>query len=368
MKKRILYLIPHLQNQGPVIQLLSLLRHLNFTEFEPTIATVFPERENSMLDQFANLGIRVACGNAGRWQILSQKEIIQKAIEQTEPDIIHSCSVITDSICASLKLHHPLMITLHNNIYEDVAVQYGKLIGGYLVKQEKKAISKATTVVPCSKTLGRQYRKIIHREYVPIPNGIETDQWMERPALSGKELREKLKLPQDRFILLSTGKLIERKKPITVIEAFVSAKLQKAILVMLGDGDLADQCKAAANEDVVFPGRVQNVKEYLYAADLLISASSAEGLPYAILEAECTGIRMILSDIPQHREAMGENAEKIRFFPVGNQEELKRLIRIEAGGGSYRNRYDTGRISAQAMAEKYMEEYRKMTGTWTKDY
>ena len=297
------------------------------------------------------------CGNLKKWQILSQQRLISDAIKKTDPDIVHSCSTITDGICASLDIEKPFIITLHNNIYEDVVVQYGKVIGGYLCQKEKKAILKANCVVPCSNTLKRQYEKLIPRQYEAIPNGIETEKWLNDTGLDKNGLRERLKLPKDKYIIISTGALIERKNPLTIIEAFKEANLQDAVLLVLGDGVLEDQCKAAANDAVIFTGRVSNVKEYLYAADLLVSASSAEGLPYAILEAECTGIPMILSDIPQHREALGENIGKINYFGVSDIDKIKALMRLETSNRFNRVDYNTEKISAQTMAQKYMIEY-----------
>ena len=215
-------------------------------------------------------------------------------------------------------------------------------------------------MIPCSETLGRQYKEIIPREYTPIPNGIESDNWKNDSCLSRDELREKLGLPKEKYIIISTGALIERKRPFTVIEAFKKADLNGSILLMLGNGDLATQCKQMANHDVIFTGRVNNVKDYLYASDLMISASSAEGLPYAILEAECTGIRMILSDIPQHREALGENSEKVSFFPVDREERIVELFRTEVERGKCREFYNIDMITAQAMAEKYMKVYSRV--------
>lgn len=358
-KKKILYLIPHLQNQGPVAQLYSLVKNIDQEEFSLVVATVFPERENSMVNQFREMGVEVICGNLKKWQILSQQRLISNVIKKTDPDIVHSCSTITDGICASLDIEKPFIITLHNNIYEDVVVQYGKVIGGYLCQKEKKAILKANCVVPCSNTLKRQYEKLIPRQYEAIPNGIETEKWLNDTGLDKYGLREKLKLPKDKYIIISTGALIERKNPLTVIEAFKEAALKDAVLLILGDGVLMGQCKEAANDNVIFTGRVSNVKEYLYAADLLVSASSAEGLPYAILEAECTGIPMILSDIPQHREAVGENAGLIDFFSSGDKKRIVELINI------YRRNnetvfYNVEGITAKSMAYKYMYQYKDM--------
>ena len=352
---RVLYLIPHLQNQGPVIQLYSLIKNLDLDQISPFILTIFPERENSMVEKFRSLKVQVICGNLKKWQIYSQIRLITETAKKIEPDVIHSCSTITDGLCASVSFKQPLIITLHNNMYEDVVVQYGKLLGGYLCWREKKGIIKADCVVTCSKTLMNQYKKIIPREYVAIPNGIETNLWTNDTELDKKGLRKKLGLPINKYIIVSTGTLIERKNPLMVIEAFKNANMEDALLLIIGNGVLMDKCKEIANENVMFTGRINNVKEYLYASDLLISASSAEGLPYAILEAQCTGIPMILSDIPQHREALGRNIGKVRFFEVGDKHKIVKLIKIRQGNSMVE--YSIDEITAKSMADRYMHQY-----------
>ena len=357
MKRRILYLIPHLQNQGPVMQLYALVSNIDVEQYDLIIATFFPERTNSMLKQFLKLGITVECGENSKWNVYSQIQTVKRVIEKYDPSIIHSCSTVTDCICASISCRKPLVITLHNNVYEDVRVQYGFLIGSFLCKKEMKAIQKADRVVPCSRTLYEQYTSLVPRTYDPIPNGIEISKWRMDSFVSSDILREKLNLPKDKFIFLSTGALIERKRPLTVIEAFCNVKLDNAILLILGDGDLSSRCKQYANQNVIFAGRVSNVKEYLYAADVFISASCAEGLPYAILEAECTGIRMLLSDIPQHREAINRNIDEVGFFPVDDSMELERLMKCEINNGKGRLEYDLEEISAEYMSERYLNVY-----------
>lgn len=358
-KIKILYLIPHLQNQGPVAQLYSLIKNIKQEEFALFILTVFPERDNSMIDQFRGLGVEVICGDLKKWQIISQKKLVLDVMKRIKPDLVHSCSTITDGLCASINLNVPLIITLHNFIYEDVVIQYGKVIGGYLCRQEKKAIIKADCVIPCSNTLKKQYEALIPRKYVAIPNGIDTEKWNNDSGLDKKGLRAKLGLPTDNYIIVSTGALIERKNPLLVINAFKEAEFHDAILVILGDGVLMDKCKGAANDRVIFTGRVNNVKDYLYAADVLISASRSEGLPYAILEAECTGIPMILSDIPQHREALGEDSINVNFFNVGDKKRIIELMK-DCKNNNKKTLYNIEKITAKTMARKYMYQYREI--------
>ena len=68
---------------------------------------------------------------------------------------------------------------------------------------------------------------------------------------------------------------------------------------------------------------------------------------------------MILSDIPQHREALGANAKKVSFFPVDGEDQIVELMKQEVSKGKCREVYDISKISAQVMTNRYMEVYKR---------
>lgn len=73
-------------------------------------------------------------------------------------------------------------------------------------------------------------------------------------------------------------------------------------LVIVGDGSLRGDLEARCAEydlkigsDVIFTGLVDNVGAYLQAMDVLGLPLYFEGFPLATLEAQCTGLRCIVS-------------------------------------------------------------------------
>lgn len=78
-------------------------------------------------------------------------------------------------------------------------------------------------------------------------------------------------------------------------------------LVLAGEGDLLDNCKALAKESnvygrVEFLGYVQNVPELLEKADIAVSSSRSEGLPFNIIEAMAAGLPIVASDVKGNRD------------------------------------------------------------------
>lgn len=114
------------------------------------------------------------------------------------------------------------------------------------------------------------------------------------------------------FTVLSIGRLIKIKNPLTVLSAFHQSAIPGSHLAFIGDGELASTLNLKTSEfhlnnQVKFPGLIprNDVYQALANADLFVSTSYGEGLPIAALEAMACRCPVILSDIQPHRELAG---------------------------------------------------------------
>ena len=114
------------------------------------------------------------------------------------------------------------------------------------------------------------------------------------------------------------------------------------------------------NRNIFLPGEVSNVISYFRAADLFVSASCAEGMPNAVLEALATGLPVILSNIPAHREILEVCPDAGWLYTLGDQTALCKLL------DHVTNTAEIGRIargsaedhfSARSMSEAYQQLY-----------
>ena len=48
--------------------------------------------------------------------------------------------------------------------------------------------------------------------------------------------------------------------------------------------------------NIVFLGNIDNVNDYLSASDIFVIPSTHEGYPFALIEAQCSGLPCIVSD------------------------------------------------------------------------
>ena len=92
-------------------------------------------------------------------------------------------------------------------------------------------------------------------------------------------------------------------------------------LALPGQGALREECMALAaqlgvEERVLFPGQVQMAPWY-GAADLAVSASRSEGLPFNIMEAMYYGLPVVASRVKGHTDLLEESGAGL-LYPYGD--------------------------------------------------
>ncbi|MFK5979029.1 MAG: glycosyltransferase family 4 protein [Rhizobiaceae bacterium] len=154
-----------------------------------------------------------------------------------------------------------------------------------------------------------------------------------------KEVRQSLKIAQKDIVILTVGKINERKRTRDVINA---AELLSAdtsfetpiTFLMAGNGDMMDELQSEAMEKklpVKFLGFI-NVDELpkMYAAsDIILHPSSRDPHPLVMSEGACIGMPLVISDRvgaagPTDIARVGENAIA---FPCGDGEAMVRALR-----------------------------------------
>ncbi len=103
----------------------------------------------------------------------------------------------------------------------------------------------------------------------------------------------------------------------------IQALHEDTYLVLVGDGRLRPRlermCAVMGLQRVVFTGRQTDVGPFLYASDLVVSASLREGLSRSIMEAMATGKPVVATDIRGHRDLV-RHGETGFLVPPGDQQ------------------------------------------------
>ena len=159
------------------------------------------------------------------------------------------------------------------------------------------------------------------KKIVEVPGiGLDTDRL--RPV-SGQEraaLRAEWGIAEGDILLLYAAEFSGRKSQQVLIRAMTRLP-EQVKLALPGQGVLREACMVLAEElgvagRVLFPGQVQMARWY-GAADLAVSASRSEGLPFNIMEAMYYGLPVVASRVKGHTDLLEESGAGL-LYPYGD--------------------------------------------------
>ena len=179
--------------------------------------------------------------------------------------------------------------------------------------------------------IARRYR--LGRHIVPTPGmGIVLMRFSPPSQEEKRALRREIELPEIALVLIYAAEFSSRKNQRMLISAM--PELPNAVLLLPGRGALLDDCRILAQQKGVadrvrFPGFTSNIEQYYRAADLCVSSSRSEGLPFNVMEAMACGLPAVLSDVKGHEDLVrsGENG---LLFPYDDQNAFIRAVKQAA--------------------------------------
>lgn len=359
--KKILYLVSTLKKSGPTNQLSYIIKYLNKNEFVPTVLTLSSEPSDSMIEYFKDtLGVEIDSLDLSRFKgMIKGQSKIKQYIKDNNIDLVHSQGIRADGLMSSINI--PRVATLRNYPYYDYPMTYGNIKGQIMAKLHLFYLKKIDEPRVVSKSISNMLKELNNYDIGFVRNGTDINRFKN---LDKVLLREKLGIEQNITVFISVGHLTSRKDPKTVIESFQKAKIENSKLIFLGDGLLKEECLEITrnNVNIQIVGGVENVHEYLGASDYFVSASLAEGLPNAVLEAMACGLPCLLSNIPPHREIHKINKNSSLLFEMKDLKGLSETLN-EVRNQDYEVMTTASQeivfksLSAKIMSENYQKIY-----------
>ena len=174
-----------------------------------------------------------------------------------------------------------------------------KLYKSYL---QNKIFKNATKLLACSDLAAKWLYKDNSKDAIIINNCIDTNKFKFNNEYRS-EIRKKYGIKENTLVLGHVGRFNEQKNHIYLLEIFHEVyKNNKNIkLILCGDGILKEKIVQKAKdlniyEDIIFVGNTKDVYKYYSAMDICIFPSLYEGLPLSLVEAQCSGLKCIISD------------------------------------------------------------------------
>lgn len=261
----------------------------------------FVERDNTYEEEIINLGGKTYYFSKPGFNNKFKKElsiIFKNNINRY--NAIHIHEVFLTAIIAPIAKKQGIknIIThAHNTMYSD------KLLSSIRNRLLCLPLKKhANYYFACSRAAGEFLygKKHIDSKVIVINNAIECEKYKFNNKIRN-EIREKFNL-ENNFVIGHVGRFNEQKNHTLLIKIFKSVKQQvnNAKLILVGDGPLFSKIKEEVKEldlenDVVFLGKRNNISDLLSSMDVFLLPSLFEGLPVVGVEAQASGLPIVLS-------------------------------------------------------------------------
>lgn len=358
-------MLSNLKAVGPNYQLYNIVKHMVIMDQSPIIITLSPEPIDTIKPKFEEMSIRiVALDKPSRLlSILYCFFNLKRIVDTLRADIIHTYGFRANLVAAITLRHYKRVTSIREYPYIQYILNHGKVIGMLIAFFYMSVLRISGKLVSCSVSIQTELQK--HRlNSIVIKNGVDEEVFYPVSKESKIIARQRLKLPEGALVFIAVGDLIERKNPELLLKTFKENAFEDNIfLLLIGDGPRRNCLQIVyCNSKIQFFGKVDNVREYLWVADYYISASRAEGLPNAALEALACGLPVCLSDIDPHKEILAPVSSAGVIYKTDDAADLVDKINTLVAGD-----YDVmscaalnlvkNHYSAKIMSEKYQQLY-----------
>lgn len=151
--------------------------------------------------------------------------------------------------------------------------------------------------------------ELYHNRTTKIYNWYNSFAFSPAKENEKREVRVKLNIPQDAFVIVSVGGCSPVKRHSEIIQAIpeIRKQIPNLFYMHLGTGELeANEIRLAkelnVNQYIGFYGNQTDVRSYLITSDIYLMTSQYEGIPISTIEALACKIPAILYNVPGLRD------------------------------------------------------------------
>lgn len=160
--------------------------------------------------------------------------------------------------------------------------------------------------------------------------GVDFSRFAPADAQQRLAARARFGIPPRAFVLVYAAEFSARKNQQALLRAF-AALPQDAWLLLAGRGAEQENCQTLARtlgvaERVVFAGFVPDVQTCYQAADVCLSTSRSEGLPFNLMEAMHCALPVVATDVKGHQDLV-EQGKTGFLVPYGDEAGLTDCLR-----------------------------------------
>ena len=312
------------------------------------IYVLIPKLRKELLPKETREGIRIRRYLVKFWNaptfILSSlfhsRRVFNQILQKVSFDIIHFNQPLSAwGISGSRRIASiPRVYHFYSPWHREYEIKSGKRGMGSLFRKrmEKKVLSSCQRIIVLSEYSKEQVisiHKIPSSRIEVIPGGVDTEKF--KPPFDKKEVREKLHLPKEKFILLTVRNLVPRMGLENLVSAMkdIVKERRDVLLIIGGEGFLRSKLEAMIKEltlesYIKLTGTIREEQLPLYyqSADLFILPTKhLEGFGLVTLEALASGTPVIGTPVGGTKEILGRLNREL-LFEGANTHSISRLI------------------------------------------
>lgn len=211
---------------------------------------------------------------------------LRKVVKSFKPQIIHSHTFKAGLLSRLMYFKIPKVHTFHGHLMSDP--EFSRRALQVIINIERRLAKITKRII----TVGEQVTKDLinvgvgkKSQYISIAS-----EGAQLSFLSREEARKKINLGKNVPIVLWMARMAPVKNPSLALE--VAKLLPEINFLMAGGGDLFEDTKASAPENVVLLGWV-DAAEVIPAANVFLSTSLNEGVPYSLIEVQACGVPIV---------------------------------------------------------------------------
>ena len=318
-----------------------------------------------IIEEAKNLGLNtVVFDSHGKFD-LGTVNAVKKFIVENKIDLMHTHNYKSDIIgFAATRLTKTKWIATHHGwIGTDKKLKVYEKIDSFILKQAKK-------IVLVSSKMKRFFLQMNIKEnrLELIDNGIPLEKFNHQ--IRNEQMRSLWGARPEDCAIMIVGRLSKEKGHEIFLKAAaeVLKNIQNVKFIIVGEGTLCEELKQQTHDlnladHVFFTGFLEDIPAAYAAADIIVNASSAEGLPLTILEAMASRLPVIATDVGAVGEVIKDHKNGILLEPGDDHQLALRMIEL-AQSKEKRHRFAENafqdvcsRFSDTSMAIKYSQVY-----------
>ncbi|WP_091007897.1 glycosyltransferase [Parafannyhessea umbonata] len=260
-------------------------------------------------DELASLGVPRTAAFPGEMPSLVRRfrvgtKMWRERLSRGDVDIVH-VNAMNGSTLAYVDIARQCGVPVrvahsHNSDFTGVA----RALKSVLHRIGQRLWERAATVrLACSEEAGAYL--FAGSPFQFLPNGIDTSRFAFDVEARGS-VRKNLGVGEKTLVVGSLGRISEQKNPLFSVRVLAEliASGVDARLLLIGDGSLEGETLLLAERLGVadlythIPS-VENPEDYYCALDAFLMPSFFEGLPYSLIEAQCSGLPCVVSEAIQ---------------------------------------------------------------------